>query len=61
MVLKFNFALYYGISKIQETNLGLDLNSIHYVLVYADTNLITDGINTVEGNSDAVLNVSILL
>ena len=47
--LLFNFALEYAIRKVQETNLGLDMNGTHQVLAYAeDVNLIGDGIKTVE-------------
>ena len=34
--LLFNFALEYAIRKVQETNLGLDMNGTHQVLAYAD-------------------------
>ena len=30
------FALEYAIRKVQETNLGLDINDTHQVLIYAD-------------------------
>ena len=37
----FNFALEYAIRKVQETNLGLNMNGTHQVLAYAgDVNLI---------------------
>ena len=43
--LPFNFALEYAIRKVQETNLGLDMNGTHQVLAYADdVNLIRDDI-----------------
>jgi hypothetical protein len=48
--LLFNFALEYAIRKIQETNLGLDMNGTHQVLAYADdVNFIGD-IRTIERN-----------
>ena len=31
-----NFALEYAFRKVQETNLGLDMNGAHQVLAYAD-------------------------
>ena len=34
--LLFNFSLEYAIMKVQETNLGLDMNCTHQVLAYAD-------------------------
>jgi Reverse transcriptase (RNA-dependent DNA polymerase). len=34
--LLFNLALEYDIRKIQETNLGLDMNGTHQVLAYVD-------------------------
>ena len=51
--LLFNFALEYAIRKVQETNLGLDMNDTHQVLAYADdVNLIGDDIRTIERNAD---------
>ena len=45
----FNFALEYATRKIQETNLGLDMNGTLQVLAYADDiNLIGDDIRTIE-------------
>ena len=40
----FNFALEYAIWKVQETNLGLDMNGTHQVLAYVDVNLIGNDI-----------------
>ena len=46
--LLFNFAEY-AIRKVQETNLGLDINGTHQVLAYADdVNLIGNDIRTIE-------------
>ena len=51
------FALEYAIRKVQETNLGLDMNGTHQVLAYADdVNLIGDGISTIKRNADGLLN-----
>ena len=55
--LLFNFSLEYAIRKVQETNVGLDMNDTHQVLAYADVvNLIGDDIRTIERNADALLN-----
>ena len=50
--LLFNFALEYAIRKVQETNLGLDMNGTHA----DDVNLIGDDIRTIERNADVLLN-----
>jgi Reverse transcriptase (RNA-dependent DNA polymerase). len=51
--LLFDVALEYAIRKVQETNLGLDLNGTHQVLAYVDdVNLIGDDIRTIERNVD---------
>ena len=55
--LLFNFALEYAIRKVQETNLGLDMNGAHQVSADADdVNLIGDDIRTIERNADVLLN-----
>ena len=55
--LLFNFALEYAIRKVQETNLGLNMNGTHQVLAYADdVNLIGDDITSIERNADVLLN-----
>ena len=52
-----NFALEYAIRKVQETNLGLDMNGTHQVLAYADNvNLIGDDTRTIDRNADVLLN-----
>ena len=49
--LLFNFVLEYAIRKVQETNLGLDMNDTHQLLAYAnDVNLIGDDTRTIERN-----------
>ena len=53
--LLFNFALEYAIKKVQETNLGLDMNDTHQVLAYAaDVNLIGFDCRTMESNADVL-------
>ena len=43
--------------KVQETNLGLDMNGIHQVLAYADdVSLTGDDIRTIERNANVLLN-----
>ena len=47
----------YAIRKVQETNLGLDMNGTHQVLAYADdVKLIGDDMGTIETNADVLLN-----
>ena len=50
--LLFNFDLEYAIRKVQETNLGSNMNGTHQILAYADdVNLIGDDIRTIEKNA----------
>ena len=57
----FNFSLEYAIRKVQETNLGLDMNGTHQVLTYADdVNLIGDDIRTIERTADVLLKAGLV-
>ena len=55
--LLFNFALKYAIRKVQETRLGLDMNSMHQLLAHADdVNIVGDDIRKIGRNVDVLLN-----
>ena len=48
--------LEYAIRKVQDTNLGLDMNGIHQVLAYADdVDVIGNDIRTIEKKNTGVL------
>ena len=52
----FNFTLEYAIRKVQKTNLELDINATHQVLIYVDdVNLIGVDIRIIERNADVLL------
>jgi hypothetical protein len=56
--LLFSFTLEYAIKKVQEIQVGLKLNWTHHLLAYDDVNLLGDNIDTINKNTETLIDAS---
>jgi hypothetical protein len=57
--LLFNSAIEYAIRKVQENQVGLQLNGTHQLLAYADNvNLLGDNMDTINKNTETLIDAS---
>jgi hypothetical protein len=57
--LLFNFALEYAVRKVQVNQVGLILNRIHQLLIYADdVNLLENSIDTIKKDTETLIDAS---
>jgi hypothetical protein len=57
--LPFNFAIEYFLRKVQNNQVGIEMNGTHRLLIYADSmNLLGNIINTTKKNTEAVTDAS---
>jgi hypothetical protein len=57
--LLFNFALVYPIRKVQDNQVGLELNGTYHLLAYADdVSLLGDNIDTINKNTETLIDDS---